>query len=80
MNEGNNGNGGRMVAAFLGGVAVGAGVALLTSPRSGRENRQQIAEYARSGKDKAGRVPHAANAAADAARKAFTEAMEQPQA
>lgn len=76
MSDHNGNNGGKMVMAFLGGVAVGAGVAMLASPRSGPENRQRIAELAGSGKEKAGRIPHAANAAAEAAREAFTEAMD----
>jgi gas vesicle protein len=80
MSENNNaGNGGRMLAAFLGGVAVGAGVVWFTSPRSGRENREHVAELARSGRDRAKSLPHATSAAASAAKEAFNETLEQQQ-
>ncbi|MGB8592221.1 MAG: YtxH domain-containing protein, partial [Candidatus Acidiferrales bacterium] len=37
-------NNGRMITALLAGVAIGAGIALLFAPQSGRETREWIAE------------------------------------
>lgn len=36
----------RTVVAFLGGIAIGYGVALLLAPRSGRETRAMLGDYA----------------------------------
>lgn len=36
----------RTVVAFLGGVAIGYGMALLFAPRSGRETRAMLGDYA----------------------------------
>ena len=43
---------GTIVAAFLVGGIVGAGVALLTAPQSGKETREKISEMAGEAKDK----------------------------
>jgi gas vesicle protein len=67
-----------MMLAVLGGAAVGATVALLTAPRSGRETRAQISGLASSGKEKARQFPDAVKAAGTAARTAFTDAMREP--
>ncbi len=67
-----------MLVAVLGGAAVGAAVALLAAPRSGRETRERLADYANSGKDKAKHFPGAMKAAGNAARTAFTDAMREP--
>lgn len=67
--------GGHLVAAFLGGAAAGAAVALLTAPRSGRESRDRMRSYVEHRRDDATRLPSAVRAAGDAAREAFTDAM-----
>lgn len=38
----------RAVLSFLGGLAVGYGIALLFAPRAGRDTRQMITDYAQS--------------------------------
>jgi gas vesicle protein len=63
--------GGSPVAAFLMGVAVGAGVALLLAPQSGAETRADIAQQARRAKDAAGR---AAGTVRDRTREAYSAA------
>lgn len=50
------------------GAAVGAGIALLVSPRSGEENRQMIKDKAHATKDKVQRGKHAMQEAFDKAR------------
>jgi gas vesicle protein len=71
-------SGGQMLLAVLGGAAVGATVALLTAPRSGRETRARINDFAGSGREKAKQFPDAVKAAGAAARVAFTDAMREP--
>jgi gas vesicle protein len=71
-------SGAQMLLAVLGGAAAGAAVAYLTAPRSGRETRARITEYANSGKEKAKQFPEAVKAAGTAARIAFTDAMREP--
>ena len=43
--------GGNLLAWFLTGAVIGAAVTVLYSPRSGKENRQFIAEKAQQGKE-----------------------------
>jgi len=43
---------GSLLFSFLLGGIVGAGIALLLAPKSGRETRQQISEFADEAKDK----------------------------
>jgi len=38
----------RLLASFLGGVAIGYGVALLFAPRTGKETRAMLGDYAQS--------------------------------
>jgi gas vesicle protein len=47
MSEDRNISGGSLLLAFLAGAAAGAVVALLTSPKSGREMRESVAAWAR---------------------------------
>ena len=44
---------GSLLASFLLGGIVGAGIAILLAPQSGRETREKIKEYAESVKEKA---------------------------
>lgn len=48
---------GVVVISFLAGTVVGAAIALLTAPKSGRETREMIAEYSTDLKDKAQTIP-----------------------
>ena len=43
---------GSMLAAFVVGGLVGAGIALLTAPQSGKETREKIKDYTDEAKDK----------------------------
>lgn len=45
------------VISFLAGTVVGAAIALLTAPKSGRETREMIAEYSADIKDKTSHIP-----------------------
>lgn len=73
-----NGNFGglHILTAFLGGAAVGAAVALFTSPRSGRENRDAVKGYVQSQTNVAAKLPGAMQAASGAAKEAFAESMQ----
>lgn len=53
MKNDEHGTGTVLLSFLLGGV-VGAGVALLLAPRSGRETRQKIREFADDVRDRAG--------------------------
>lgn len=79
--------GSTVVLAALGGAVAGAAVALLTTPKTGREMRAQIRETAREasdtvvdavkdGKEKARQFPGAVKVAGTAARNAFVDAMD----
>lgn len=71
MSESRSGSTGTIVLAFLAGAAAGAVVALLTSPKTGREMRASISEWARlSG------VGDAVARAARTAREALDEISE----
>ena len=47
MSEGRDVSAGSLLLAFLSGAAIGAVVALLTAPKSGRETRNDVADWAR---------------------------------
>jgi gas vesicle protein len=47
MSEDRNVPGGNLLLAFLAGAAAGAVVALLTSPKNGREMRESLASWVR---------------------------------
>jgi gas vesicle protein len=47
MSEERNVSAGSLMLAFLAGAAAGAVVALLTAPKSGRETRESVADWAR---------------------------------
>jgi gas vesicle protein len=47
MSERRESSGGSLLLAFLAGAAAGAVVALLTTPKTGREMREAVASWAR---------------------------------
>ena len=47
MSDDRGGSGGNLLLAFLVGAAAGAVVALLTSPKSGKEMRESLASWLR---------------------------------
>lgn len=69
--------GAHLMLAFLGGAAIGAGVALLAAPKSGRETREQLGDYVASGKQRTKQIPEAVRAAGSAAREAFSDTMQE---
>jgi len=79
MSESNRYGGAHLLIAFLAGAAAGAVVAYLTAPRSGRETRENLKEWAGDVRGKAVRVPHAVreaySKASEAAKTAFVEAL-----
>lgn len=80
MSEGNTYGAGHLVAAFLGGAAAGAAIALLTAPRSGRENREQIRGFVKERSDEVARLPKAVKAASGAAKEAFAQSLAEQEA
>lgn len=48
---------GLAIASFLAGAVVGAGIALLVAPRTGRETRERLAEYGSDFREKLVQVP-----------------------
>lgn len=75
MSENNGFHGGYVLAAFIGGAATGAVIALLTAPQSGAKTRADIRNRAQMGLDEASRVPRALSGAAGAARDAFNDSL-----
>lgn len=72
----NNDNGvstGTVVVSFLAGAALGAGLALLYAPKSGRETREQIADLADDAVEK---IKEYAKDAQDKIVNAFEEGQE----
>ena len=66
MSENTCSNVGGIVAAFAAGALIGAGVALLMAPRSGKETRELLSQRTRDLKDKAkDAVDHARGAITD---------------
>lgn len=70
MAERNNGG---SFFSFLTGAAIGAAVALLTAPRSGRETRQRINDKVRGSYDRVTGLPSAVSRAATEAGRAARE-------
>jgi gas vesicle protein len=64
-----------IVLTFCGGLAVGAVATLLLTPKSGRELREGLADYARRGASKTAQLPEAVKQASGAAKEAFNDTM-----
>jgi len=76
MSEGNF-SGGDLVVAAIAGAVLGAGIALLLAPKSGRETREWLAKYLQEGRDIAQRLPGAIRQASSAAEGALKDCIEQ---
>lgn len=57
MSRDNDCNSGAVMLSFLAGTMVGAAVALLTAPRTGRETRELLADYGSELKTRAENLP-----------------------
>jgi gas vesicle protein len=68
---------GQILLAALTGAAAGAAVAYLTAPASGEDSRRRLREAVDGTKENAVRLPIALRRATEAAREAFTEALEE---
>jgi gas vesicle protein len=64
-----------LLLAVLGGVAVGATVAYLTTEKTGKQRREQITDFVSTGREKARVIPDAVRSAGVAARDAFNESV-----
>jgi gas vesicle protein len=64
-----------VASAFAAGAALGAAVALLTAPRSGRETRKRVGGLAEQVGHKVSALPNAAREACDSARETFADSM-----
>jgi gas vesicle protein len=77
MTETRDFNGLHLLAAFTVGAMAGAVVAYLTAPRSGKETREAIQDWAKDARDKASRLPqavrHAVERSTQAGKDAFAE-------
>jgi gas vesicle protein len=78
MNEHNDSgfNAGHVFLALMGGALAGAGVAYLTAPAAGVETRQRMRGMAHEANLAVHHMPEALRRATEAAREAFTEALE----
>lgn len=74
---------GHLAIAFLAGAAAGAITALLTTPKSGRESREVLREFAADARKRAaagmGRVLDRAESAARTAKAKFVESTSDPE-
>lgn len=82
MKQERDGFGGvHILVAFIAGAAAGAVVALLTAPQSGKETREKVRDWAEDVKTKASEIPGAVQEAygraADAAKRAFRQKVDE---
>jgi gas vesicle protein len=68
---------GQVLLAALTGAAAGAAVAYFTAPASGEASRRRIRDAVDGTRENAARLPVALRRATEAAREAFTEALEE---
>ncbi len=64
-----------MVVALVGGAALGAGIALLTAPRTGAETRADIVRLAQTARNRTVGLPHALAGAVEAGGDAFADSL-----
>ena len=75
MTETRGFNGLHLFAAMTAGAVVGAAVAYLTAPRSGKETREALQDWAKTTRDKASRLPQAVQHAVARGTQAGKEAF-----
>lgn len=75
MTETRGFNGWHVLVAFTAGAAAGAVVAYLTAPRSGKETRAVLQDWAKDVRDKASRIPHSVREAVERGKQAGKEAF-----
>jgi gas vesicle protein len=68
-------NGLHLLAAFTAGAVTGAAVAYLTAPRSGRQTREALQDWAKDTRDKASRIPQAVREAVERGKQAGKDAF-----
>lgn len=68
---------GHVLVAALTGAAAGAAAAYLTAPPSGADNLRRVREAVDETRESVARVPLALRKATEAAREAFSKALEQ---
>ena len=68
-------NASQILIAFTTGAALGAAVAYLTAPRSGKETREALQVWARDARSKATRLPQAVREAVGRSTQAGKEAF-----
>jgi gas vesicle protein len=71
-----SGNAGKYVAAFVFGAAVGAAVALLFAPATGKDTREFLTEKAREGREKAAEAARQAREVLARQRETLSSAIE----
>ena len=71
---------GQMLMAVLSGALAGAAVAYFTAPRSGVETRQRLRSMSSDARETVGQLPGALRKATEAAKEAFTEALDEARA
>ena len=71
-----SGNAGKVVAAFVFGAAVGAAVALLFAPATGKDTREFLTEKAREGREKAAEAARQAREVLARQRETLSSAIE----
>ena len=75
MSENKFSTGDLFIAALLGAV-IGAGVALLLAPKSGKETRDQLAAYLKDSAELAKKLPDALRQASAAAKESLADGVE----
>jgi len=75
MTETRSFSGLQLIAAFTAGAVAGAAVAFLTAPRSGKETRAALQDWAKDARDKASRLPQAVRGAVERGTQAGKEAF-----
>ncbi|MDE2491768.1 MAG: YtxH domain-containing protein [Elusimicrobia bacterium] len=69
-----NDNGGNGVLYFLFGAAIGAGLGVLLAPQSGRETRDQLADWLKERREKGQELLHKVKDESHVKKEAFTAA------
>lgn len=77
MNRDDSCNSTVAVVSFLAGTVIGAGIALLVTPKTGQETREMLKEYGSDLKERTGRIPDTIKGGAENAIDRGKEMIEQ---